>query len=137
MEADENHRPLLTPLELKVMQVLWKTGPTRVQTVREELRPESNLAYTSVQTVLNILVRKGKVQRALHGRAYQYEAAISHEIVSTAMLDDIIQRVFGGSSDQLILALIENHLAEPKRISELTNQVVFDGERFTLGLRNR
>ena len=49
----------LTRLELKIMQVIWKRGNSTVSAVQAELRPP--LAYTTVQTVLNILERKGKL----------------------------------------------------------------------------
>ena len=53
----------LTPLELEIMHVLWETGPANVQTVQQKLKRE--LAYTTVQTMLNILERKGKAKRTL------------------------------------------------------------------------
>jgi len=60
-----------TPLELKIMNVLWETGPANVQTVQANLE-NSELAYTTVQTMLNVLHRKGKVKRQLKERAYVY-----------------------------------------------------------------
>ena len=50
----------LTKLELRIMQVIWKRGSSTVGAVQGELQPP--LAYTTVQTVLNILERKGKLQ---------------------------------------------------------------------------
>ncbi len=60
----------LTPLELEIMQVLWETGAANVQTVQQQLARE--LAYTTVQTMLNVLHRKGKVTRKLKEKAYFY-----------------------------------------------------------------
>ncbi len=54
----------LTTLELEIMQVLWETGAANVQTVQQQL--ERELAYTTVQTMLNVLLRKGKVKRKLY-----------------------------------------------------------------------
>ena len=65
----------LTPLELEIMHVLWETGPANVQTVQQKLKRE--LAYTTVQTMLNILERKGKAKRTLKNRAYFYKPAVS------------------------------------------------------------
>ncbi len=114
----------LTPLELRIMQALWEVGPASVKVVRQALRPKSELAYTSVQTVLNILQRKGKVKRTLQGRAYLYHAVVSQEKVNVAMLQDIIHRMFDGSAEQLVLTLIESNLADPARICELARQFV-------------
>ncbi len=57
----------LTTLELEIMQVLWETGAANVQTVQQHL--ERELAYTTVQTMLNVLLRKGKVKRKLSDKA--------------------------------------------------------------------
>ena|SRR5579859_2658917 len=47
----------LTKLELQIMQVIWRRGTSSVSEVLETL--EQELAYTTVQTMLNILCRKG------------------------------------------------------------------------------
>src|SRR5207249_5200083 len=70
----------LTPLELEIMHVLWDTAPANVQTVQQHLKRE--LAYTTVQTMLNILHRKGKVKRTLKDRAYFYKPAVSRSHVT-------------------------------------------------------
>ncbi len=57
----------LTPLELRIMQILSAAGPSPVQMVQQRLGDE--LAYTTVQTMLNVLQRKGHVARSLVGRA--------------------------------------------------------------------
>ena len=65
----------LTPLELEIMTVLWETGPANVQSVQARLTAR-NLAYTTVQTMLNVLERKGKVKRRLKDRAYFYQPIV-------------------------------------------------------------
>ena len=57
----------LTRLELRIMQAVWRRGSSTVSAVQAELDPP--LAYTTVQTMLNILERKGKLRRELRGRA--------------------------------------------------------------------
>ena len=57
----------LTPLEGEIMHVLWEAGPSTVHTVQQQLARA--LAYTTVQTMLNILTRKNKVSRVLKDRA--------------------------------------------------------------------
>src|SRR6185436_16584087 len=95
----------LTPLELEIMHVLWEIGPANVQAVQQKL--ERELAYTTVQTMLNILHRKGKVKRTLKDRAYFYKPAISRSHVTTQHITDIVDRVFGGSAESLVMSLVE------------------------------
>ena len=65
----------LTGLELQIMQVIWKLGPSNVSAVQEGLA--QSLAYTTVQTMLNILHKKGKLRRKLKGRAFEYSATVT------------------------------------------------------------
>jgi predicted transcriptional regulator len=109
----------LTPLELKIMHVLWTEGPSNVQHVQENLLPSDELAYNTVQTMLNILHRKGRVRRSLAGRAYVYRAAVSREKVLGQALRDFVERAFGGSSEALVMSLVKSRQVDLDRISEL------------------
>ncbi len=108
----------LTRLELKIMQVIWKRGACAVSAVQAVLQPP--LAYTTVQTVMNILERKGKLNRALEGRAYVYSAKVSEEKAHGQSLRDLIDRMFGGSSEELIMSLLKSRQIDAKRLAKLT-----------------
>jgi predicted transcriptional regulator len=110
----------LTKLELKIMQVIWKRGSSTVAEVQAEMRPP--LAYTTVQTVLNILERKGKLERELEGRAFVYAAKVSEEKAYGQSLRDLIDRMFGGSSEELVMSLLKSRQIDAKRLAKLTEQ---------------
>jgi predicted transcriptional regulator len=99
----------LTPLELEIMQVLWSypsgTGCT-VSDVQPKLR--AGLAYTTVQTMLNVLLRKGKVVREQDGRAFRYKPAVSRERASGGALQDLVRRMFGGSPEAMLMAMVDS-----------------------------
>ncbi len=95
----------LTPLELEIMQVLWASGGLTVSEVQPRLKAE--LAYTTVQTMLNVLLRKGKVKRAREGRAFRYRAAVSRERAAGSALSDMVKRMFGGSPEALVMAMVD------------------------------
>ena len=107
----------LTPLELEIMHVLWETGPVNVQTVQQHL--ERELAYTTVQTMLNILHRKGKVKRTLRDRAYFYKPAVSRSQVVSQHMSDIVDRLFGGSAESLVMSLVETKHLTPRKLARL------------------
>lgn len=113
----------LTPLELQIMQVLWEFGPGNVQDVQDRLQTESKLAYTTVQTMLNVLHRKGKVKRSLQGRAYTYKAVVSKEKALSQALHDLVDRMFGGSPEELVMSLIKSRQIKPERLAELSELV--------------
>ncbi len=107
----------LTPLELEIMHVLWAEGPANVQTVQQHLPRE--LAYTTVQTMLNILHRKGKVKRSLKDRAYLYQPVVSRSQVVGQHMSDIVDRLFGGSAESLVMSLLETKHLTPRKLARL------------------
>ena len=107
----------LTPLELEIMHVLWESGPANVQSVQQHL--ERELAYTTVQTMLNILHKKGKVKRVLKDRAYEYAPVVSRSHVSRQHITDLIDRLFGGSAESLVMSLVETKHLTPKKLARL------------------
>ncbi len=118
MPRRKNSAPPLTPLELEIMQVLWQTGPANVQTVQALLAGRS-LAYTTVQTMLNVLHRKGKVKRRLRDRAYLYQPVLSRQKAVGQALGDLLERFFGGSADSLVLSLVETRRLTPEKLARI------------------
>ena len=108
----------LTPLELEIMKVLWESGPANVQTVQAKIRSRE-LAYTTVQTMLNILHRKGKVRRQLKDRAYLYRPLFSRRKAVAQAVGDMLDRFFGGSADDLVLNLVETRHLTPERLAQI------------------
>ena len=116
----------LTRLELEIMHVLWDVGAANVQTVQQHLQRE--LAYTTVQTMLNILLRKGKVERTLKDRAYFYEPAVSRSQAIGQHLGDIVDRLFGGSAESLVMSLVETKHLTAKKLERLRKLLAETGE---------
>jgi BlaI family penicillinase repressor len=116
----------LTPTELEIISVLWETGPANVQTVQQRLKRE--LAYTTVQTMLNILNRKGKVKRTLENRAYLYQATIGRRLVVHQSTSDLVDRLFGGSAENLVMSLLATKHLTPQWLARL-NQLLTASER--------
>jgi len=110
----------LTKLELELMQVIWRLGSGTVSAVQAEFsRP---LAYTSVQTMLNILERKGKLRRELQGRAYVYSARVSEAKALGQGVRDLIDRMFGGSSEELVMSLLKSGQIDARQLARLTQR---------------
>ena len=117
----KSEKPTLTKLELQIMQVIWRHGASTVTAVQEAL--PQDLAYTTVQTMLNILHRKGKLRRELHGRAFTYAATVTEAKASTHAVRDLVDRMFGGSSEELVMSLIKSRQIDAKKIAELTRRL--------------
>src|ERR1700733_4352528 len=113
----------LTPLELQIMQVLWREGPGNGQHVQKNLPASTDLAYTTVQTMLNVLQRKGRVRRTLNGRAFDYRAVVSEEKILGQAVHDLVERMFGGSSEELVMSLSKSREIDLERLAELSRQM--------------
>ena len=111
----------LTPLELEIMKILWEDGPTGVQAVQQRLGRGD--AYTTVQTMLNVLVRKGKAKRTMVDRAYRYRAAVSRDKAIGQALRDVVDRVFGGSAEALVMSLVDTKQLTPQTLRRLHQMI--------------
>jgi predicted transcriptional regulator len=83
--------------------------------IRDELAAEGrNLAYTTVATLVHILMEKGFLEQTNNERPFYYRPVRSYEDVSRTLLGDLIQRVFRGSREQLLLRLLEERKLDAK-----------------------
>jgi BlaI family penicillinase repressor len=99
-----------TELELQILKILWRDGTSSVQHVRGALAADQgrDLARTSVVTTLNIMTEKELVAREQRGKANFFTAFVEHADVSQGMLADLLNRVFDGSAEALVLNLLES-----------------------------
>jgi predicted transcriptional regulator len=106
----------LTQRELEVMQVFWKHGALTAAAARDRLAPRRDLTYTTVATLVRILHEKSFLRQVNDERPFVYVAARPYEEVSGRLLGDMLQRVFRGSREQLLLRLVEQRpLTERER----------------------
>ena len=98
----------LTERELKVMHVFWDGGESTVADVREALAAEGlDRAYTTIATLVRILTDKKFLVQTNDERPFSYRPARSYEDVSRKLLGELIDRVFRGSREQLLVRLME------------------------------
>ena len=108
MKTRANEPPILTRAESEIMAVLWRSGGATVHDVVEAL--SRDVAYTSVLTVLRILEKKGYVQHENHpdgGRAHVYKPVVQRVAARRHHVRDLVDRLFGGQSDELVVGLLE------------------------------
>jgi BlaI family penicillinase repressor len=100
----------LTERELEIMHVFWRHGELTAQAVRDQLASAGrDLAYTTVATLIRILVDKGFLEQTNELRPFIYRPLRSFDDVSGSLLTDLVERVFGGSRRQLLVRLMEEH----------------------------
>lgn len=90
------------PLELQCLKVLWLRGEGTVADVQQALEPRRKLAYTTVMTLLDRLLRKGVVSRRKVGRAFVYAPAASREALRSIAVRELLDNFFDSSEATLI-----------------------------------
>ncbi len=122
--ANDSARPDPTQSELAILQVLWRRGPSSVRDVWSELGEESG--YTTILKFLQIMLEKGLVRRDARAQSHIYEAAVAEDHTQERAVTRLIDRVFGGSTSQLVLRALS---AKPLTPGELKHLRAFLAEK--------
>jgi len=100
-------REVPPPLELLCLRALWTLREANVKQVRAVVAESRPLAYTTIMTVLERLVRKGRLRRRKAGRAFVYSPEASRDAMRRAAIRELVDGFFDGSEDELIRFLRE------------------------------
>ena len=100
--------PRPTDAELAILRVLWARGPSTVRQVLDTLAEESGTGYTTVLKLLQIMTEKGLVARDESDRTHVYEARYGEADTQRQLVDDLLDRAFGGSAMQLVMSALSS-----------------------------
>ncbi|MFK7767413.1 MAG: BlaI/MecI/CopY family transcriptional regulator [Mariniblastus sp.] len=111
-------------LELLILKILWQSPPDElplpVRDVRAKLAELGReLAHTTVITTLNVMVDKGFLKRTKHKNAFRFIAQVSEKDVHGSAINEVLSRVFDGSAEHLMLALLDSKNVDANDISEI------------------
>jgi len=115
MKKQKIHR--LGDLQLRIMKLLWAREESTVAQVLEALPDASELAYTTIATMLRKMEGRGLVAHRVEGRSFIYRAKVAEAVVTRSMADHLVDRLFEGSLTQAV-----SHLLSTREVSrdELT-----------------
>lgn len=110
----------LTERELEVMHACWRKGESTAADIRDELAKDGReLAYTTVATLIRILCDKGFLVQTNHERPFTYKPIRSFDEVSGNLVWDLVERLFGGQREQLLVRLLEERKLTAKERAAL------------------
>jgi predicted transcriptional regulator len=110
---------LPTDAEMEILAVLWQRGPSTVRDVYETLARKRELGYTTVLKFLQIMTEKGLVRRDESRRTHVYETVDREDRTQQRLLRDLLDRVFGGSKEKLLLQALAATKTTPDELAEL------------------
>jgi BlaI family penicillinase repressor len=114
----------LGDLQLRIMKVLWASGEATVADVLKGLGAESDLAYTTVATMLRKMEARQLVRHRMDERSFVYRAAVAEEAVSQGMADHLLERLFEGSLADMVRHLLSNREVSREELSKLERLIV-------------
>jgi predicted transcriptional regulator len=109
-------RDVPPPLELACLKALWQLQEGNVRAVQEVVAISRPLAYTTIMTVLDRLVRKGKLTRRKVGRAFIYSPEASRDTMRRAAVRELLEGFFDSSEAEL-LRFLRTTAAQPEPVA--------------------
>jgi BlaI family penicillinase repressor len=127
MGSNDGEIPQPTKTELSILNILWDNGPSTVREVHEAMNRSGASGYTTALKMLQVMHQKGQVIRNDSQRAHVYSAAVSKDQTQSQFLSDLVDRLFDGSTSQLVMQALGNAPRaddeELERIRELISKI--------------
>jgi BlaI family penicillinase repressor len=117
--------PHVTAAELRIMKVLWKRGQSTVRQVLESLPagPGERPAYTTVMTMMKQLAEKGALRVDRDRQPYVYSPAVRRDQVLRARVVQLLQNVFDGRAEDLVLHLADEADLSPEDFQRIVQKI--------------
>jgi BlaI family penicillinase repressor len=111
--------PCPSESELAILRVLWDREPCSVREVHEVIAKAKPVGYTTVHKTMQIMFEKGLVKRDERQKAHLYRSALPAPRVQKRLVDDLVERAFGGAADQLVMHALSGRKASPEELDQL------------------
>jgi len=114
-----------TEAELEILHILWQRDGATVREVCEVLNTLRETGYTTALKLLQIMAEKGLVRRDETSRSHVYAAAVKQDEVQSKYVGTMLERLFGGSYEKLLVHAIrakEISAGELSRIRKLLDE---------------
>ena len=108
-----------TEAELAILNVLWERGPATVRQVQEALEASRGTGYTTILKLMQIMLEKGLVKRDDSSHAHVYRAAYSRGKAQKQLLGQLLDQVFDGSAQQLVMQALSTQKSTPEELAEI------------------
>jgi len=105
------------------MEVIWERGSASAEDVRIELARKHPMKESTARTILKRLEQKGYVRHRVQGRTYVYSGAEAPCGVAARAVQQIIDRFFGGSFEQLLVGMVDHRVVDERELQRLAQRI--------------
>ena len=116
-----------TEVELQILEALWERGPSTVREVHNALAAQRDVGYSTTLKMLQVMLEKGLVRRDERVRPQVYRPTRSRQRTQLQLLDDLLQKAFGGSARRLVMRMVSTGRISPEELAEI-QQVIDEAE---------
>ena len=113
----------LTDLQLAIMRIVWDRAEATVLDVQTRLRPERDLAQTTIATLLSRLEKRRVVEHRLDGRQFVYRPLVTEQEVRRSMVSELTTLLFDGSSEALMSHLLRSRDMNPGDLDRVKRMI--------------
>ncbi|HRK72670.1 MAG TPA: BlaI/MecI/CopY family transcriptional regulator [Rhodothermales bacterium] len=110
--------------EWEILQAIWQLGEATVSQVHEHIRSQRDVAYTTIMTLMKRLSEKGYLSYTVRGQAYVYHANMEPDAFKNAMVSEVVEKIFNGSSLALAQTLFKQETFSEADRAEIESLLV-------------
>ena len=115
--------PHPTDVELAILRVLWKRGPSTVRQVHDAMQRDRDTGYSTTLKMMQVMRAKGLLLRDTSVRPQRYRAAVSEKKTQLKMVDDLIQKAFDGAAGRLLIRALSTKRVSPDELEEIKQMI--------------
>lgn len=119
MKKQSAPSPRPSELELQVLSVLWRQGASTAREMLEAMPDGKKRAYTTILSVMQVMEKKGLLTHENRGPAHVYKPCVSRRQVLGPMLRSMVNNIFGGSTPEAMMHLLQETAVDPDDMSEI------------------
>ena len=108
-----------TEVEMQILRILWELGPSGVREIHKRLDAAKGTGYSTTVKMLAVMLQKGLVRRDEDAQPHVYRPALTRARTGKRLLDDLVEKVYDGSTMALVLQALSSGKATKKELDEV------------------
>ncbi|WP_339735237.1 BlaI/MecI/CopY family transcriptional regulator [uncultured Gimesia sp.] len=109
----------LTEVELQILRILWEKQAATARQIHNCISEDRNTNYSTTVKMLSVMLGKKLVKRDETVHPQMYRPAATQQRTQKKMLQDLISKVYNGSTGSLVLQALSSQQASPKDLAEI------------------
>jgi BlaI family transcriptional regulator, penicillinase repressor len=109
----------LTEVEMQILRILWELGPSPVREIHKRMQAAKGTNYSTTVKMLAVMLQKGLVKRDEEAQPHVYRPALTRAHAGKRMLDNLIEKVYDGSTMALVLQALSSKKATKEELDEV------------------